>query len=102
MKTLWSKVSLWFWLLLAGAAALFTWVAFNFLSKGPGKTSDKLLPEAPKVLRDKVRKAEEKAMVVRAEVKVKTDAKKKELKEITEISDEDKRIEELAKFLDSL
>lgn len=102
MKAFLAKLQGWGWALLAVAAAVMALVVKGLFTKGKATGDGKLLPDPPKKLLEKKTKAEEKAMVVRAEVKVKTAADKEKLAQLTNISDGEQRRRELAKFLDDL
>lgn len=102
MKAFLAKMQSWWWAFLAIAAAVVALVVRGMFTKGQVVDDGALLPAPPKKLMEKKVKAEEKAMVTRAEVKVKTKVQKEKLTQLTGISDGTQRRRELAKFLDEL
>lgn len=91
-----------YWILLAvGVVAAVLIVAWRLGSGRKGK-SDLDLFEPPEVLRKAQEKAEEKALVARAETKVRTGIQKKELEDITKLADGKDRRKRLAEFLNTV
>lgn len=88
------------WLLWGLVAFVTTTLAIIF--KGmevPEERRKPKVPDLPPKLKQRVRKAEEAAVVARVTAKVKHDHQKEELEEIKQISDDDERRKRLAALM---
>ena len=99
MKRVWATLKKWWWLLVLVAGGLLT-----LLFRGLIVDSDKklVIPDVPNKLKEKVRKAEEDALVVRVEAKVKADTELKKLEDVKKIDDQAERLKRLSALLNDL
>ena len=106
MKKFILNIKWWFWVALAVAFGVVILISKGLFTKGPTKplegSPDKFLPPPPRIILEKMEKAHEAALAVRAEVKADTSVKKKKLEEIAKLNDGVERREALASFLDNL
>lgn len=100
MKVFWAK-SKWFFLAAAGVCLMIFGVILRGLFHSPKDTPSGTgrLPEVPRPLQEKVRKAEEAAMIAKAESKLTAEVKINELNEIKKIDDGAERRKKLAELL---
>lgn len=100
LKAWWAKSRWVVWVVIGVIAAIMLLVLrslFSVKPKGGGGQFE--LPPVPKVLQDKVNKAEEDGLRARVEATVKADEQKKQLAEVLKIDDGAERRKRLAEML---
>lgn len=102
MRIVWASIKNYFWLALIVVVPILILILKGFFAKGDATRPGQLLPDVPQGLKDRAEKAEEEALVVRAEVRVRTEVKKEELETITKIDDGAERRKRLAEFLNTI
>ena len=101
----WAASAKWvFWILLGACAVILVFVVKGLFTKAPlvDGNDNALIPHIPKFIQERVRAAEDNALVVKATTKAKSAAQQKELGEITKIDDGAERRKRLAAFLKTL
>lgn len=99
MKHLIPTSRLWIWTAVGLVISLGLAALFYFLRVGKTPEPGTLLPKVPDWLLEKKDQAEEDALVTRAQVKARTDEKKSQLEEISNISEGKERRKRLAEFV---
>jgi hypothetical protein len=99
MKRVWAFLKKWWWLFVLAAAGLLA-----LLFRGLIVDDDKklVIPDVPSKLKEKVRQAEEEALVVRVEARVKADVELEKLEEVKKIDDQAERLKRLSALLNDL
>lgn len=100
MKVVWKHIK---WIAVAVAVGLGVVAIFLlrglFVKEKPDGSKEDPLPEVEEKLKQKVRKAEEEALVSRVEAKVEAEKDQQELKEVAQIEDGKERRKRLAEML---
>ncbi|MCH8907679.1 MAG: hypothetical protein IH840_11365 [Candidatus Heimdallarchaeota archaeon] len=91
-----------FWVVVCFVVVVAAFIVRGLFTKGPVSPAGKLLPDPPLELVRRKEKAEEVALIARAEVKTKSGEQKEKLARITEVLDGKQRRKELAEFLNEL
>ena len=101
MKAFWAKS----WHIILAVLA-FVGMILGFVLRGlfenPSERAGARIPDVPKPLQDKVKAAEEKAMVEKAKAKVTAESDTATLENISKIKDDKARRARLAEFLNTL
>jgi hypothetical protein len=94
------------WVLIAVAVGIGLVAIFMlrgiFRRESPDGSKTDVLPDVSEALKDKVRQAEEEALIARVEARVEAETQKKELEEISTIDDGAERRKRLAAMLRGL
>lgn len=101
LKAWWAKSRWAVWVVIGVCFAIMVLVLKSLLNvkPKPGEGGGGLMPPVPKVLQDKVDKAQEDNLVARVTAKVKADDDKKKLDDVMKIDDGAERRKRLAEML---
>ena len=99
MKVFWATLKKYGWLVVLGAGALLALLLRGLVIDDDKKPT---IPDVPDKLKEKVRQAEEEALVVRVEAKVKADVEQAKLDEVKKIDDQAERLKRLSALLNDL
>jgi hypothetical protein len=99
LKAWWAKSRWAVWVVIGVCFAIMVLVLKSLLNVKPKAGEGGLLPPVPKVLQDKVDKAQEDNLRVRVEAKAKADDDKKQLEAVMRIDDGAERRKRLAEML---